>query len=115
MGGYSLVHIPTECLEPLGWAKLPEGATLWMYVPDGHDASKSPGVELKLATFQHPILQTYVDVCIEGCLEYSPEFAKELITTSNGWDAPWLNDRPVARRPWCVLKKYDTIDLLLKS
>jgi cation transport regulator ChaC len=33
----------------------------------------------------HPIVQSYVDIMLRGCLSISPEFAKEFIETTKGW------------------------------
>ena len=46
--------------------------------------------------FCFPILQSYIDICILGCLEYGEEAAKEFIQSTQGWQqAVWLNDRVV--------------------
>ena len=47
-----------------------------------------------------PILQTYVDVCIAGCLEHDEKFAEMFVATTSGWSQYFLNDREVPRRPW---------------
>jgi len=36
-------------------------------------------------TPEHPIVQSYVDVILRGCLSISEEFAKEFIETTVGW------------------------------
>ena len=72
-----------------------------------------PGLDA--ASHAYPILQTYVDICVLGCLEFSREFAVEFIQSTVGWDGPWLNDRPVPRRPWVHQPKYKVIDQLLKD
>jgi hypothetical protein len=40
-----------------------------------------------------PILQSYVDKVITGCLEYNIDFAKRFIKTTYGWNKYFLNDR----------------------
>merc|ERR1712187_978804 len=112
--GYTRVRIEAKHLKPLGWPKLPPDAKVWMYIPNGHDENKTPGVALRPASFKFPMLQSYIDVCILGCLEYSEEFAIEFINTTSGWDGPWLNDRKLARRPWVHQPSYKVIDELLK-
>ena len=84
---------------------------VWMFVPDGPIGK--PRVNLKMASHTHPILQSYVDICILGCFEFSKEFAIEFIHTTVGWDSPWLNDREVPRRPWIHQPKCRLIDTLL--
>jgi len=91
---YTRVAVPIEELEVLlRWARLPANARIWMYVPNGRDATQTPGIGLQGPSFRCPILQTYVDVCITGCLEVSEEYAIEFITSTSGWDGAWLNDR----------------------
>ena len=64
---------------------------------------------------RYPILQTYIDVCLTGCLEYGEDFAKEFILTTFGWSPFWLNERPVARRPWLHQKQYLKVDTLVEA
>jgi hypothetical protein len=124
--GYTRVAIASEQLEPLSWQTLPDGARVWMYVPlgpllssevgeaDDDDAARA-GVGLTGPSFQRPILQSYVDVCILGCLEYSEEFAKEFLTSTSQWEGPWINDRQIPRRPWVHQPRYKEIDMLLAA
>jgi len=126
--GYKRVAIATKHLEPLSWQTLPDGARVWMYVPLGPAASTATleagednddearaGVGLTGPSFHNPILQSYVDVCILGCLEYSEEFAREFVTSTSLWDGPWINDRQIPRRPWLHQPRYEEIDALLAA
>ncbi|KAJ3156152.1 hypothetical protein HDU86_004120 [Geranomyces michiganensis] len=40
-----------------------------------------------------PIPQSYVDVVLEGCLEYGPAFAADFVLHTKGWEGVWVNDR----------------------
>lgn len=40
-----------------------------------------------------PIIQSYLDVVIAGCLEIGQEFAEEFINTTFSWEGKWINDR----------------------
>lgn len=40
-----------------------------------------------------PILQTYIDTVLEGCLEVSDSFAKLFVEHTVGWNHPIENDR----------------------
>ena len=111
--GYTPVAIPGELVVPLGWAELPAGSTVWLFVPNSPNPGEEPGLGLQLASATHPLLQTYVDICVLGCLEFSREFAIEFIQSTVGWDGPWLNDREVARRPWIHQPKWRAVDDLL--
>merc|ERR1712032_1779844 len=82
--GYVRVAIEQQQLTPTSWPQVPAGGKVWVYVPKLE--SEEPGVGLKPASFSHPILQTYIDVCILGCFEQSETSAIEFITSTAGWD-----------------------------
>ena len=139
--GYMRVEVPMEMVELLSWHELPSGATVSCYVPYapsvvakyGDDPStglpycsgptpppqllpvEAPGLGLLPPSITHPILQTYIDVCLSGCLEYGEEFAREFIATTFLWTPYWLNERQIARRPWLHCKQYVKIDQLLRE
>lgn len=48
---------------------------IWVYVQ----------CDPKPPTPEHPIVQTYVDTILRGCLDISEEFAAEFIATTKGW------------------------------
>lgn len=102
--GYVRVEIPHEDIEALSWQGLPSDGRIWVYVPDlpGRD----PGAGLPPPDAEYPLLQSYIDVVIEGGLQYGPDFAREIIETTEGWSKFWLNDRRLARRPWVFNKDY---------
>ena len=82
--------------------------------PEGLDeATEGSGRGLQPPSAEYPILQTYVDVCLSGCLEHGDEFAREFIATTFLWAPWWLNERTLARRPWLHQKQYVKIDALL--
>ena len=88
---------------------------MWLFVPNSNVPGGQPGTGLNFASSNHPILQTYVDICISGCLEFSREFAVEFILSTIGWDGPWLNDREVPRRPWVFCPAFKAIDDILNE
>ncbi|VEU44263.1 unnamed protein product [Pseudo-nitzschia multistriata] len=50
---------------------------VWIYVPqDCYSGMACP---------QKPILQSYVDICLRGCLSISESFAREFIASTYGW------------------------------
>ncbi len=69
------------------------------------------------ASKANPLIQSYIDVILTGCLEISKDFAKEFITTTKGWSKHWINDRLNPKYPRAMKKiKYKkTIDSLLKN
>ena len=109
--GYARVEVPHEKIEALSWQSIPKDGRIWVYVPvrPGHD----PGVDPPQVDAAYPLLESYIDVVIEGCLEYGPDYARELIETTSGWSQYWLNDRELARRPWVHDALSSTVDQFL--
>eukprot|EP00927_Polykrikos_kofoidii_P039411 TRINITY_DN33807_c0_g1_i1.p1 TRINITY_DN33807_c0_g1~~TRINITY_DN33807_c0_g1_i1.p1 ORF type:complete len:254 (+),score=38.78 TRINITY_DN33807_c0_g1_i1:51-764(+) len=66
------------------------GDELFCYVPESRGTSSSPSAA-------HPVLQTYLDVMLEGCEEISEEFAREFVRTTDTWPSEktgaFLDDR----------------------
>lgn len=65
-----------------------------------------------------PVLQTYIDTVIAGCLEVSEAFAHFFIENTQGWHYPICNDRNQSRYVNYVgvePSKLKLIDSLLKS
>ncbi|WP_417678402.1 gamma-glutamylcyclotransferase family protein [Pseudodonghicola sp.] len=57
------------------------------------DSSAAPGL-------RHPILLSYLDVVVQGYLrEFGAEGAARFFATTDGWEAPILNDRAAPRYP----------------
>lgn len=48
---------------------------IWVYVPELHE----------LPDADSPIVQSYVDTILRGCLDYSEEFAVSFLETTQGW------------------------------
>ncbi|MGY5450516.1 gamma-glutamylcyclotransferase family protein [Agarivorans sp. MS3-6] len=40
-----------------------------------------------------PILQSYLDVCLRGCLAISEQYAREFLLSTNYWVHHWVDDR----------------------
>lgn len=87
---YCRVEIPRKDLLPLGVKSLPKG-DYWMYVKEFADA--------EFPTRDFPILQSYADVFMTGCLQTQmdfnlTEFGQLCFNTTYNWDlANWLYDR----------------------
>jgi hypothetical protein len=80
---------------------------LWLYVPLASYC--------KPAHEHNPLLQSYVDTVLQGCLEWGGEkMTDEFIETTGGWSMYFLNDTPSSRHPWLFRKDYTTIDCLLQ-
>lgn len=48
-------------------------------------------------TIDFPILQSYIDVILTGCLEFGEDFAVEFVRNTLGWGGPWYDDRMCPR------------------
>ena len=57
--------------------------TIWVYIKD----------EIEAPCNNSPIVQTYVDTVIAGCLEISESFASHFVQHTQGWQHPMVNDR----------------------
>jgi hypothetical protein len=66
-------------------------------------------------SWEFPIVQSYIDVILSGCLDISDEFAIEFIRKTTGWEYPWCNDRnhPRYARHLKKVDFQDRIDDLL--
>ena len=111
--GYARVEVPREDIEAVSWQRLPETGKIWVYVPVA--ANGEPGVGLPEADAQFPMLESYIDVVVEGGLEYGEEFAREVLETTFDWSDYWLNDGELVRRPWVRDPGSAAIDRLLAS
>lgn len=109
--GYVRVEVPLALIEAVSWLPIPTQGTVWVYVPKTE--GKAPGEGLAVPNARYPLVESYIDVVIEGGLEYGPEFAREIIETTRDWSPYWLNDRTLARRPWVFDKQFATVDALL--
>jgi len=136
--GYQRVQVPREHVELLSWQTLPQDADVYLYVPyapkvvekygkdeagypkcsgpsepEGLLASEKSGLGLEPPSEKFPILQTYIDVVLDGCLEHGEDFAREFIRTTFLWTPFWCNEREVSRRPWLHTPNYVKMDQLL--
>jgi cation transport regulator ChaC len=81
---------------------------IWVYIPEPCN-SLYPDEN-------YPILQTYVDICFRGCLQWGgEEFAIEFLRSTSGWSNFYLNDAPMSRRPWLHRPDYMIIDKCLQQ
>jgi len=115
--GYERIKVPLKFLEfhsdivgSTSQTKFCLGSNdnIWLYVP-------FPSHTM-YADENHPLLQSYVDTVLQGCLEWGGErMAEDFIITTGAWSSFYLNDTPSSRRPWLYRKQYATIDQLLSK
>ncbi len=70
------------------------------------------------ATPAYPLVQSYVDIFVSGCLEQEQRyqvagFAQQCLKTTTDWSGHWVNDRLYPRRPFIYQPKARAIDKLL--
>ena len=115
--GYQRCRIDTANIKMLDGSAAPPEGVVWAYV------NLIPKHKLKdnLATPQFPIVQSYVDICIHGCLEVEGKyptaagFTKDFIATTDEWSRYWVNDRLYPRRPFIFQPAAGQIDDALQS
>ena len=113
--GYTRTDI-TKSVEILGGSFKPEGK-VWVYLNKFNDEQE---LKNSLPSAEFPIVQSYVDICLTGCLQIQqgfPEagnFAAEFIQSTQEWSTYWENDRANPRRPFAIPMAQD-IDVLLQK
>jgi len=110
---YCRVSVAMSDVRPLerGWAPERE-AQLWIY--------QSLPASVAAADSRNPIVQSYVDLFVSGCLEQEQRaglkgFSQECLATTEGWSEYWVNDRLYPRRPFIHQPKAFQIDRLLST
>lgn len=100
--------------------QIEQDSVIWIYINHFSDGKVPPS---NLPSKEFPIVQSYVDMCIEGCLEIESlypeakknEFAIEFISSTFFWSKYWVNDRIYPRRPFIFRPNAYKIDQLLKE
>lgn len=106
--GYDRIKIPNHLIESCCWINIPNyECNIYIYVPKKENSH--------LPDHKYPYLQSYLDMCILGCLKYGTQYAKEFLETTFCWNKFWLDDRILSRRPWVYQSNYKIIDKLLKE
>jgi hypothetical protein len=75
----------------------------------------------QVPTADFPMVQSYVDICVNGCLEVEGKyrsakgFVSEFFDTTEDWNKFWVNDRLYPRRPFIYQPSASAIDAALKA
>lgn len=107
--GYCRIPVTSKQMKMLDSSDEPAGQ-VWIYAISP-ERSMPPDQDF-------PIVQSYVDVFIGGCIEIGdanslPDFAADCIRTTHGWSPYWVNDRLMPRRPFVYQPLARRIDVLL--
>ncbi|MFZ7091145.1 gamma-glutamylcyclotransferase family protein [Primorskyibacter sp. 2E233] len=90
---------------PEGWATLDLREHAYERLPAAHEVTHDAEAtdiaiyaihpdRLHMPDEDHPVLMSYLDVVLQGYLrEYGTEGATRFVATTDGWDAPILDDR----------------------
>jgi len=111
--GYERVKIPESAITMLdGRPDTPNGE-FWIYL---NKFDKKNSQEENFPSKSFPIVQSYVDICINGCLEVenmyisAKNFTTNFIEWTIGWSKYWVNDRIYPRRPFIYRPTASKID-----
>lgn len=117
--GYIRLKINTDNIEDFS-GQIDKSANVWIYA-NQFEEKEIPNSNLPCKEF--PIVQSYVDMCINGCLEIESmypnanrnEFTADFIQSTFYWSRFWVNDRIYPRRPFIYRPNAYEIDKLLKE
>jgi len=89
-GGYDRVLVPHNKLASGEKGVFKPEDKIWTYVVKN----------IQKPTQDHPIVQTYLDLTLIGCLEHGETTAREFVDTTHAWSRHWINDRrnPIFKR-----------------
>lgn len=100
---YTRVALPRAQVEPLG--ETPPYGQIVTYLPT---RAQHPTVE-------HPIIRSYLDVTLSGCLEHGEAFAHEMLDTTDAWNEHLEDERHAPRYPLHEAHApRETLDALLR-
>ena len=108
---YCRVKIDHKNLDLYGRKVKLENTNFWVYAANAE--------RLQKPTDTHPIVQSYVDIFLNGCFQIQEEFklesfAKDCVETTKEWSEHWVNDRIHPRRPFAIANAMKIDQLLSK-
>lgn len=111
--GYNRERIDQKDITMLNGSKSAPEGNIWFY------ANK----EKRYASPECPIVQSYVDICLNGCLELEATypaakdatFAETFLKTCTDWTKYWVNDRIYPRRAFIYAPNASKIDQLIQK
>jgi len=109
---YCRLPVARSAIRPLaGDATVGPDDQVWIYAVT---------TEAATPTERFPIVQSYVDIFLSGCLEQEERFgvagfSAQCVRTTDGWSENWVNDRIFPRRPFAFQPRAPQIDRLLSA
>ena len=111
---YCRTAVDSAAITMFDGSSVPTSSEIWIYV--------NKPEKLAPPNTDYPIVQSYVDIFITGCLQLQarvtdPEFdfVEQCILTTDGWSESWVNDRIYPRRPFHYQPKAFEIDRYLNQ
>src|SRR5205807_3418823 len=106
--GYKRERIDQNNVTMLDGSKSAPEGDIWFYA----------SIEKRFASRECPIVQSYLDICLNGCLELEATyplakeagFAERFLKTCSYWSEYWVNDRIYPRRAFIYVPKANKID-----
>lgn len=115
--GYQRCRIPSKNIEMLDGSGGPPEGDFWAYLN-----RLTPGqIPDNLPSEQFPMVQSYVDICVNGCLQVESRFrtakgfTADFFATTSKWSRFWVNDRVYPRRPFIFQPNANAIDAAIKA
>ncbi len=108
---YCRVPVQRAAIQMLTHTPVPPGQ-FWIYASTPESIAKPSD--------RYPIVQSYVDIFLSGCLEiekqyHIKQFTEQCIATTSDWSTHWVNDRLYPRRPFIYQPNAGVIDALLAN
>ena len=108
---YCRIKVNSNDLDFYGRKVKLENTNFWVYAANVE--------RLQKPTATHPIVQSYVDIFLNGCFQIQEEFklesfAKDCVETTKEWSEHWFNDRIHPRRPFAIANAMKIDQLLSK-
>jgi hypothetical protein len=110
---YCRAAVAPASVKMLDSSSVPSPSQIWIYV--------NKPETLAAPDANNPIVQSYVDIFITGCLDLQArvadpkiDFVAECVQTTDGWSKHWVNDRLLPRRPYIHQPRAWEIDKQLK-
>ncbi|MCB1034395.1 MAG: hypothetical protein KDD47_11245, partial [Acidobacteria bacterium] len=114
--GYRRCQIERSDIRMMDGRSEPPEGVFWAYI-NNFPPERIPD---NIPSRQFPMVQSYVDICVNGCLEVEGKyptaagFAQLFVTTTDAWNEFWVNDRIYPRRPFIYRPTASKIDAVLQ-